>query len=178
MTLSINEQRLWQRLMAMAAIGATPAGGCNRQALSDLDVDARQLFESWCIDAGCTITRDAIGNVFARRPGNNPAAPPVMSGSHLDTQPTGGKFDGVYGVLAGLEVVETLNDHQVATTHPIDIVVWTNEVSTHGTFVAKNSHTELKHGFGKQIGRLNASRTRLSCRQLLDPGSSSPPRET
>ena len=112
--------------MDMAKIGATPAGGCNRQALSDLDYQGRQLFEQWCIDAGCSIERDAIGNVFARRAAKKDLAP-VMSGSHLDTQPTGGKFDGVYGVLAALEVVETLNDHNVETDHPIDIVVWTNE---------------------------------------------------
>lgn len=127
MTVSINESRLWQRLMDMAAIGATPAGGCNRQALSDLDFAGRRLFEDWCVQAGCTIERDAIGNVFARRPGKNSALAPVMSGSHLDTQPTGGKFDGVYGVLAALEVVETLNDQQIETDHPIDVVVWTNE---------------------------------------------------
>ena len=113
--------------MAMAEIGATPAGGCNRQALSDLDLAGRQLFESWCREAGCTIERDAIGNVFVRRPARDNSKPPVMSGSHLDTQPTGGKFDGVYGVLAALEVVETLNDHSIETAHPIDIVVWTNE---------------------------------------------------
>ena len=125
--IAINADRLWARLMEMAAIGATPAGGCNRQALSDLDFAGRQLFERWCIEAGCTIEHDAIGNVFARRPGKNPNNPPVMSGSHLDTQPTGGKFDGVYGVLAALEVVETLNDNNIETDHPIDIVVWTNE---------------------------------------------------
>ena len=127
MNLSIDSDRLWQRLMDMAAIGATPAGGCNRQALSDLDLAGRQLFESWCLDAGCTIERDAIGNVFVRRAGTNASTAPVMTGSHLDTQPTGGKFDGVYGVLAGLEVIETLNDHQIETVHPIDVVVWTNE---------------------------------------------------
>lgn len=124
--MQINEERLWQRLMEMAKIGATPAGGCNRQALSDLDHEGRQLFERWCTEAGCSIERDAIGNVFARRQGKQ-ALPPVMSGSHLDTQPTGGKFDGVYGVLAALEVVETLNDNGIETDHPLDIVVWTNE---------------------------------------------------
>ena len=124
--MQINEDRLWQRLMEMAKIGATPAGGCNRQALSDLDHEGRQLFERWCTEAGCSIERDAIGNVFARRHGKQ-ALPPVMSGSHLDTQPTGGKFDGVYGVLAALEVVETLNDNGIETDHPLDIVVWTNE---------------------------------------------------
>ena len=124
---SINSDRLWARLADMAQIGATAAGGCNRQALTDLDFQGRELFERWCINAGCTVERDAIGNVFVRRPGQDPDAAPVMSGSHLDTQPTGGKFDGVYGVLAALEVVETLNDHGIETTHPLEIVVWTNE---------------------------------------------------
>ena len=127
MNVTINQDRLWQRLTDMAAIGATPAGGCNRQALSDEDFAGRALFETWCEAAGCSIRRDAIGNVFARRPGRMSTAAPVMSGSHLDTQPTGGKYDGVYGVLATLEVVESLNDHNIETDHPIDIVVWTNE---------------------------------------------------
>ncbi len=125
--ISINQQRLWQRLTDMARIGATPAGGCNRQALSDEDSAGRALFESWCRAAGCEIRRDAIGNVFARRAGTKGSLAPVMSGSHLDTQPTGGKFDGVYGVLAALEVIETLNDNHTDTEHPIDVVVWTNE---------------------------------------------------
>jgi len=127
MKLTIDKHRLWQRLNDMASVGATPAGGCNRQALSDLDFEGRGLFESWCRAAGCTIRHDAIGNVFARRPGRLDSAAPVMSGSHLDTQPTGGKYDGVYGVLSTLEVVETLNDHAIETDHPIDVVVWTNE---------------------------------------------------
>ncbi len=125
--ISVNQQRLWQRLADMAEIGATPAGGCNRQALSDDDSAGRALFETWCRSAGCEVRRDAIGNVFARRAGRSGSLPAVMSGSHLDTQPTGGKFDGVYGVLAALEVVETLNDNNIDTDHPIDIVVWTNE---------------------------------------------------
>ncbi len=125
--LTINQERLWQRLTDMAQIGATSAGGCNRQALSDEDSAGRTLFESWCHAAGCEIRRDAIGNVFARRAGTKSSLAPVMSGSHLDTQPTGGKFDGVYGVLAALEVIETLNDHHIDTEHPIDVVVWTNE---------------------------------------------------
>ena len=125
--MNIQSERLWRRLEEMATIGATAAGGCNRQALSDLDHQGRTLFEHWATEAGCRVSRDAIGNIFARRSGAHAAAAPVMSGSHLDTQPTGGKYDGVYGVLAALEVVETLNDHQVETARPIDIVVWTNE---------------------------------------------------
>ena len=126
--MQINQSRLWQRLQDMAAVGATPAGGCNRQALSDEDFAGRQLFEDWCVAAGCTVRRDQVGNVFARRPARaGGAAGSILSGSHLDTQPTGGRYDGVYGVLAALEVVETLNDHDIETDRPVDIVVWTNE---------------------------------------------------
>ena len=113
--------------MEMAEIGKTPRGGCNRQALTDEDKQGRDLFVSWCKAAGCTITVDNMGNIFARRPGRDDSLPPVVAGSHLDTQPTGGKFDGVYGVLAGLEVVRTLNDANLETEHPIEVVCWTNE---------------------------------------------------
>ena len=123
----INSNRLWDRLMEMAKIGATPAGGCARLALTELDRQGRDLFCSWVKSAGCTITVDQMGNIWARREGRDPNAPPIVTGSHLDTQPTGGKFDGVYGVLAGLEVIETLNDHQIETEHPVEVVVWTNE---------------------------------------------------
>ena len=123
----VDGERLWSRLMNMAEIGATPAGGCNRQALTDEDKAGRDLFMSWCRDAACDIRIDAIGNIFARRAGSDNALPPVMTGSHLDTQPTGGKFDGIFGVLAGLEVVDTLNDHGIETQYPVELVVWTNE---------------------------------------------------
>ncbi len=126
-TLRANGERLWDRLMEMAAIGATPAGGCNRQALTDDDKRGRKLFESWCIAARCSIEFDEMGNIFARRSGIDDSLPPVLVGSHLDTQPTGGKFDGVYGVLAGLEVIESLNDLNIDTHHPVEVVVWTNE---------------------------------------------------
>ncbi len=125
--LPVNSDRLWASLMEMAKIGATEKGGNCRLTLTDLDRQARDLFVSWCKDAGCTITIDAVGNIFARRPGRTPEKPSVMMGSHLDTQPTGGRFDGVLGVLAGLEAVRTLNDHGVETDAPIDIVCWTNE---------------------------------------------------
>ena len=125
--LRIDGDRLWQSLMDMAAIGATPAGGCNRQALTAEDGAGRELFRNWCEAAGCSVRVDAIGNLFARRAGTNPDAPAILVGSHLDTQPTGGKFDGVFGVLAGLEVIRTLNDHDVSTHAPIELVVWTNE---------------------------------------------------
>ncbi|MDI3183766.1 Zn-dependent hydrolase [Pseudomonas paracarnis] len=123
----INRDRLWQSLMDLAQLGATAKGGVCRLALTDLDRQARDLFVQWCEAAGCSISVDAIGNIFARRPGRNPALPPVMTGSHIDTQPTGGKFDGCYGVMAGLEVIRTLNDLQIETQAPIEVVVWTNE---------------------------------------------------
>ena len=123
----INRDRLWQSLMDLARLGATAKGGVCRLALTDLDRQARDLFVQWCEAAGCSVTVDAIGNIFARRAGRNPALPPVMTGSHIDTQPTGGKFDGCYGVMAGLEVIRTLNDLQIETQAPIEVVVWTNE---------------------------------------------------
>ncbi|WP_426160823.1 Zn-dependent hydrolase [Pseudomonas sp. DWR1-3-2b2] len=123
----INRDRLWQSLMDLAQLGATVKGGVCRLALTDLDRQARDLFVQWCEAAGCSVTVDAIGNIFARRAGQNPALPPVMTGSHIDTQPTGGKFDGCYGVMAGLEVIRTLNDLNIETQAPIEVVVWTNE---------------------------------------------------
>src|SRR5580704_2340315 len=123
----VSGARLWSRLMAMAEIGATEHGGCNRQALTQADFQGRELFARWAAAAGCSVRVDAIGNMFARRAGRDDSLPAVMTGSHLDTQPTGGKFDGVYGVLAGLEVIESLNDHATATVHPIELSVWCNE---------------------------------------------------
>lgn len=125
--LQIDGARLWQSLMELAAIGATDKGGVCRLALTDFDRLARDLFCRWCEQAGCTITIDRMGNIFARRSGTNDALPPVMTGSHLDTQPTGGKFDGNYGVMAGLEVMRTLNDADYRALRPIEVVVWTNE---------------------------------------------------
>ncbi|OQX35635.1 MAG: Zn-dependent hydrolase [Oceanospirillales bacterium LUC14_002_19_P2] len=125
--LRINGQRLWQSLMIMAEIGATTGGGCNRQALTHEDKLGRDLFKRWCEDAGCSVTVDEMGNIFARREGRHDTLPPVITGSHLDTQPTGGKFDGVYGVLAGLEVMRTLQEQDMRTDAPLEVVVWTNE---------------------------------------------------
>jgi len=113
--------------MAMAEVGRTEHGGSNRQALSDDDAAGRALFTGWAVAAGCTVETDEIGNLFVRRSGSDDAADPVLIGSHLDTQPTGGRFDGVYGVLGGLEVIERLNDLGVATERPIEVAVWTNE---------------------------------------------------
>ena len=125
--LKINGDRLWNNLMTMAKIGATPKGGVCRVALTQEDKIGRDLFIEWCKKAGLTVAIDKMGNIFARRAGKNNDLPPVMIGSHLDSQPTGGKYDGVYGVLAGFEVIETLNNHNIITEHPIEIVSWTNE---------------------------------------------------
>ena len=125
--LRIDGSRLWASLMELARIGATPKGGVKRLALTDLDRQGRDLVVGWGRDAGLAITVDQIGNVFMRREGRNPALAPIVTGSHIDTQPTGGKFDGNYGVLAGLEVVRTLNDLNITTEAPIEVAFWTNE---------------------------------------------------
>jgi len=125
--LKINSDRLWDSLMEMAKIGGTVKGGCCRLALTDLDKQGRELYINWAEEAGCTVKVDAIGNIMCTRPGEDMSLPPVGTGSHLDTQPTGGKFDGVYGVLSGLEVVRSMNDQGIKTKHPIEISVWTNE---------------------------------------------------
>ena len=126
-TPAINGERLWDTLMEMAKIGATEKGGCCRLALTDLDKQGRDLFVQWCEQAGCTIKIDKMGNIFARREGTDSSLPAVLTGSHLDTQPTGGRFDGVYGVLTGLEVIRCLNDMDIQTHHSIEACVWTNE---------------------------------------------------
>ncbi|HCE91147.1 MAG: Zn-dependent hydrolase [Burkholderiales bacterium GWA2_64_37] len=125
--LRINGDRLWASLMELAQIGATPKGGVCRLTLTDLDKQGRDLVTRWAREAGMTVTIDKIGNGFMRRPGRNNSLPPIMTGSHIDTQPTGGKFDGNYGVLAGIEVVRTLNDHGIETEAPIEVAFWTNE---------------------------------------------------
>ncbi|MCD1641522.1 Zn-dependent hydrolase [Aurantimonas coralicida] len=128
--LQIDGDRLWDSLMEMAKIGPGIAGGNNRQTLSDEDAEGRSLFKAWCEAAGLTMGLDTMGNMFARREGTDPEALPVYVGSHLDTQPTGGKYDGVLGVLAGLELVRTLNDLNIRTRHPIVVTNWTNEEGT------------------------------------------------
>jgi N-carbamoyl-L-amino-acid hydrolase len=125
--LRVNGQRLWDSLMELAQIGATAKGGVCRLALTDLDKQGRDLVTRWATEAGLSVTIDKIGNGFLRRAGKNNTLPPVMTGSHIDTQPTGGKFDGNYGVLAGIEVVRTLNDHGIETEAPIEVAFWTNE---------------------------------------------------
>ena len=126
----VNGDRLWESIMEIAKIGPGVAGGNNRQTLTDDDAKGRELFKSWCEKEGLAMGLDTMGNMFARREGTDPNALPVMVGSHLDTQPTGGKYDGVLGVLGGLEIIRTLNDLDIKTKHPIEIVNWTNEEGT------------------------------------------------
>jgi len=123
----INGERLWQSLMDMAQHGATEKGGVSRLALSEEDRQGRDLFVRWAEEAGCQVRVDTMGNIFARREGRDPTLAPVITGSHGDSQPAGGKFDGIYGVLAGLEVVRTLNDHDIQTDRSIEVINWTNE---------------------------------------------------
>src|SRR3954462_2498050 len=123
----IDAERLWSSLMALAKIGATPKGGVRRVTLTPADREGRERFALWCREAGLALRVDAIGNMFARRAGTDPAAAPVVMGSHLDTQPNGGRFDGAYGVMAGLEVVRALNDAGIKTRAPLEVASWTNE---------------------------------------------------
>jgi N-carbamoyl-L-amino-acid hydrolase len=137
--LRIDGPRLWDSLMALAQVGATALGGVNRLALTDLDRQGRDLVLGWFKAAGLSVRVDAVGNIFARRAGTDPGRAPVCTGSHIDTQPTGGKFDGNYGVLAGLEVVRTLNDLDMATAAPLEVAIWTNEEGSRFTPVMMGS---------------------------------------
>src|SRR6187402_1642102 len=128
--LRINSDRLWDSIMEMARIGPGIAGGNNRQTLTDADGEGRHLFRKWCEAAGLVVGVDRVGTMFARREGTDPEALPVYMGSHLDTQPTGGKYDGVLGVLGGLEVLRTMNDLGIRTKHPVVLTNWTNEEGT------------------------------------------------
>ncbi|NKC11962.1 MAG: hydantoinase/carbamoylase family amidase [Gammaproteobacteria bacterium] len=165
----VDGDRLWRSLMEMAQIGALPNGGCGRLALSDEDKQARDLFVRWCREAGCEVTVDDMGNIFARRPGRDNSLPPIATGSHLDTQPHGGKFDGVYGVLAGLEVIRALNDAGAETRAPIEVINWTNEEGSRfapamvasGVFAGQFEHEfawsredAAGHSLGEELGRI------------------------
>ncbi len=149
----IDGERLWASLMHMAKIGATPKGGVKRLTLTELDRQARDLFVSWCKQAGLAVSFDGVGNIFARRAGRDDTLPPVVSGSHLDTQPSGGRFDGCFGVMAALEVARTLNDRGIATEAPFEVAMWTNEEGTRflpvmgasGAFAGVHTVTEI-HG--------------------------------
>jgi N-carbamoyl-L-amino-acid hydrolase len=123
----IDGRRLWDSLMAMAEIGATPKGGVRRITLTEVDREGRDRFRAWCEALGLAVRVDAIGNMFARREGRDPTRKPVLMGSHLDSQPSGGKFDGALGVIAGLEVMRTLHDLGITTEAPIELVNWTDE---------------------------------------------------
>ena len=125
--LSINPDRLWQTLMASAEIGRTPAGGIRRLTLTDEDKAVRDLLARWVREGGWQLTVDRLGNMFARREGTDPALSPVMVGSHLDTQAKGGRFDGILGVMSGIEILRTLDERGIATKRPIEVVNWTNE---------------------------------------------------
>lgn len=135
----INGERLWKSIMALAQVGATPKGGVCRLALTALDGQGRDLVAGWFREAGLAVRVDAVGNIFARRAGRGPSRAAVATGSHIDTQPSGGKFDGNYGVLAGLEVVRTLNDAGLETEHPIEVCIWTNEEGSRYTPVMMGS---------------------------------------
>lgn len=124
---AVREDRLWSRHMDMAAIGGTPDGGVDRQALTPAEAEARALMARWAAARGYAVATDAIGNLFVRREGTDPVARPILTGSHVDSQPTGGRFDGIYGVLAGFEVLEALDDAGLSTRRPIEVVSWTNE---------------------------------------------------
>ncbi|MDY0240750.1 MAG: Zn-dependent hydrolase [Rhodospirillaceae bacterium] len=161
--LSVDQDRLWRSLMDLGRIGATPKGGVARLALTDLDREARLLFIAWCEEAGMSVSFDAIGNIFARRLGRDPSRAPILMGSHIDTQPTGGKFDGCFGVMAGLEVVRSLNDLGIETEAPIEVVAWTNEEGSRfppcmmgsGVFTGKLDLDETlakKDGSGLSVG--------------------------
>lgn len=138
-SMRINADRLWNSLMELAKIGATPKGGVKRLTLTEEDRRARDLFARWAREAGLAVEVDGIGNVFARRAGADASLPPVAMGSHLDSQPSGGKFDGAYGVMAGLEVLRSLNDAGVRTHAPLEVVSWTNEEGSRFTPVLMGS---------------------------------------
>src|SRR3984957_4223774 len=125
--ITVNGDRMWDTIMETAQIGGTPKGGICRLTLTDLDRQVRDWFRAACEAAGCEVSVDDMGNIFARRPGRDPTLPPIAIGSHLDTQPTGGKYDGIIGVLSGLEVLRTLNDQGYETNAPIEVIDWTNE---------------------------------------------------
>lgn len=176
-TPEIDGQRLWRSLMEMAEVGALPGGGCCRLALSDADRDGRDLFVRWCREAGCEVAVDRVGNIFARRPGRDAGAAVVATGSHLDTQPHGGRFDGAFGVLAGLEVMRSLEEAAVRTVAPLEVVVWTNEEGTRfrplvgsGVFAGELTLAEADELTASGGVRLADELARIGYRGELAPG--------
>jgi len=164
----IDPERLWRSLMDLAKIGATPKGGVKRLALTEVDRQGRDQFVRWAREAGLAVRWDAVGNIFARREGAEPL-PPVMMGSHLDSQPSGGRFDGAYGVMAGLEVLRTLNERKIGTRAPVEVASWTNEEGSRfapgmagsGVFTGVHSLEEIKKtrdsegvSFAEALGRI------------------------
>src|SRR5579863_417397 len=123
----VDERRQWDRLMAMARIGAIPDDGVNRACLTELDRQARRLLIGWAKEIGVSVSVDAAANLWLRRDGTDRGATPVVTGSHMDTQPNGGRFDGIYGVIAGLEALTALHDANITPRRPIEVVAWTNE---------------------------------------------------
>jgi beta-ureidopropionase / N-carbamoyl-L-amino-acid hydrolase len=172
MRYTANADRLWQSLMEMASVGPGAAGGSRRVALTDEDRQGRDLFVRWITEAGCDVTIDSIGNIFGRRRGRNPELASVVSGSHLDTQPTGGKFDGVFGVLAALEVIRTLNDHGLETDRAVEVAVWTNEEGSRfqpammgsGTFTGKFALEESYAAADREAVTVRDALTRIGYR--------------
>lgn len=124
---AVSQTRQWDRLMRMAQLGAIPGDGVNRACLTQLDRDARRLLAGWAAEAGATVSVDAAANLWLRREGSDPDAAPVLTGSHMDTQPNGGRFDGIYGVIAGLEALQAMQDSGTRTKRPVEVVAWTNE---------------------------------------------------
>lgn len=171
----IDADRLWSSLMDMATVGATEKGGSCRLALTDADRAGRALFAGWAEAAGYALETDAIGNLFVRRPGRDAALPPVVMGSHLDTQPTGGRFDGVFGVLAGLEVLRSLDDAGLETDHPVAVAVWMNEEGARfsppmmgsGVWAGVFAEAEILDKTGQDGARLGDELARHGWRGLL-----------
>src|SRR5215475_1869965 len=124
---AVSERRQWERLMAIARIGAIPGDGVNRACLTELDRQARRLLIGWAEEIGASVSVDAAANLWLRREGNDPRAPAIVTGSHMDTQPNGGRFDGIYGVIAGLEALTALHDASATLRRPVEVVAWTNE---------------------------------------------------
>ena len=170
----VSEERLWRRHVEMAKIGAIPGNGVNRAALSKEDIAVRKVLIGWARDRDFQVSVDAIGNLFVRRPGHDAAAAPVMTGSHMDSQPRGGRFDGIYGVLAGLEALQAIDEAGVKTRRPIELVAWTNEEG--GRFPPCTMGSAVYTGarqLGDFLDATDNEGTALRCRRRTSPRASS-----